>query len=142
MFSEACHDGEIVSVREEWRRGLLRVHRASGLHLHSDRGIQLCGVSISICLYPPPPHHCHPLLVFSAPFLMTLLPLPLLSPPHLLPSPTLYSSSSFNLPCLSLSVSLSLSLLPTSFLLFLSSLLFFLPSFLTLSISPSFPHCM
>lgn len=44
-----------MSVREEWRGGLLRVHRASGLHLHSDRGIQLCGVLLSVCLYPPPP---------------------------------------------------------------------------------------
>lgn len=127
MVSEACHD-EIVSAREEWGRGLLRVHRASRLHLHSDRGIQLCGVSISVCRYPLSPH---PVLVFSAPFLMTLLPLPLLSPPHLLPSPTLFSSSSFTLPCLSL----YLHRPPPSFSFFLPYFFSpFLPIFLSLSL--------
>ena len=132
MVSEACHGEEIVSVREEWGRGLLRAHRASGLPLHPDRNTALC-VSIAVCRCPLSPTQCwSSQLLFSGPFVLCLL-----SPPRLLPSPTLFSSFSFALPCLSLSLHPS-----TSILLFLSSLLFFLPSFLTFYLSISSLLCV
>ena len=119
MVSEAYHGEEIVSVREEWGRGLLRAHRASGLPLHPDRNTALC-VSIAVCRCPLSPTQCwSSQLLFSGPFVLCLL-----SPPRLLPSPTLFSSSSFALP------RLSLSLHPST-----SSFSFFLPYFF----SPFFP---
>lgn len=123
MVSEACHGEEIVSVREEWGRGLLRAHRASGLPLHPDRNTALC-VSFGV---PSPPPSAGLLSSFSQDPSSSASSLPL----------GFYHLPPFSPPPLSLSPAfLSLSTPPPpSFSFFLPYFFFSLLSYLSIYLS-------